>query len=115
MAQSSCEIHLAVHDHIRKGVQFCSIGSAYMRFGHVHVANLGKALGPQQFLKDLRRNAGDRVLCEADRGEFWRWLLGKRSGPTTEPGKPAHTANPRYTKLTQETTPALFDWHCGLR
>jgi hypothetical protein len=71
------EIYFVVHDHIGKVVQFCSIGSAYMRVGHVHVANISKALGPQQFLKNLRRDAGDRVLCEADRGDFWRWLRGK--------------------------------------
>ena len=51
--------------------------------GEVYVADVGKALGTQQFVDGLRRNAGDRVPFQADRGNF-RWRLGgERFSATT--------------------------------
>src|SRR5215831_18943080 len=45
-----------------------------MCFCKVYVADIGEALGVQQFLKSLRSDAGGGVLFEADRGDFRRRL-----------------------------------------
>ena len=82
------EIHLTVHDHIGKPIQFGSIGSAYTRFGQVHVVDIGKALGPQQFLKNLRRDAGYGVFFEAERGDLRRRLRRQRPAPGVKPAEP---------------------------
>ena len=93
--ESGCEvpaeIHLAMCDHIGSSRRFGGFGPAYMCFRQVHIADIGKAFGSQQFLKDLRGDAGDGVFFETDRGGF-RWqLCGERLAPGTELSE-AHSA-----------------------
>src|SRR5262249_29598960 len=68
------EIYLAMRNHTRTNARIFSISPAYMCLCHVHIANIGKALGPQQFLNNLWREAGRRVCFEADGGDFRRRL-----------------------------------------
>ena len=62
-AKSRDKINLVVHEHIWE-----SGGNAGVRFRQLNVPNIGKALGAQQLLHHLRRDTGDRVLFEANRG-----------------------------------------------
>ena len=60
----------------------------------VNIADIGKALGAEQLLGDLRRDAGERIPFEADRGDFRRWLGGERFSETTA----AYTPSPANTR-----------------
>jgi hypothetical protein len=47
--------------------------------------DIGKALSAQQFLNNLRCDAGYRVFLEADRGDFRRRLRRERLAPGAKP------------------------------
>jgi hypothetical protein len=66
-----------MRDHIANTIRVGGIGPAHMCFRKLYIADFGKALGAQQFLKKLRRDAGYGVFFEADRGNFWRRLRGE--------------------------------------
>jgi hypothetical protein len=74
-----------MRDHIGNKTQFAGIGPAYMSFRHLDIADIGKAFGTQQFLKDLRGDAGCGVSFEADRGDFRRRLCRERLAPGAKP------------------------------
>ena len=75
----------AARDHLSNKIR-AGIGPAYLVFGWDHIADIRKALGAQQFLKNLRRDAGDGVLLEPDGGDFRRWLRGERLDTAAETG-----------------------------
>ena len=68
--KAPAEIYFAMRNHIRINFRVGGVGPAHMGFRYVHIADIGKALGAQQFLKNLRGDAGPGVLSEADRGDF---------------------------------------------
>src|SRR5690242_7609697 len=81
------------------------------------VADVHKSFGPKQRLGCImRRRANTGNLLDPNRRDF-RWRLrGNRPGATKEPdsAKTARGSNTCYTKLVQETAPALFIRHCSL-
>src|SRR5690242_19162997 len=84
-----------------------------MIFGQIHIADIGQALGTQEFLENLRGDAGSRVFFEADRGDFRRRLGSNRFSTSIE----ARGAQPREARgachcdIGQEVTSALHDRH----
>jgi hypothetical protein len=100
----SAEIYLALCDHIRKKIQFLSISPPEMCVGQLHIADIGKALSAQQFLKSLRGDAGYGVFLEADRGDFWWGLRRKRLTPGA---KPADAGGAGEHGICQEPAAAL--------
>ena len=82
---------------VGKNAHIGSLGPAYILQGQIYIADIGKALGAQQLLDDLRRYAGERIPFEADRGNFRRGLGGERFSATAglippSPQKPAAPA-----------------------
>jgi hypothetical protein len=55
------EIPLTVRDHL-SATRPDFAASAHDRVGYIHRADIGKALGPQQFPNDLRYDAGYGVF-----------------------------------------------------
>jgi hypothetical protein len=101
------EIHLAVRDHIGHSARFGSIGPAYMCLCFVYVADIGKALGAQQFPNKLRGDAGSQVFFETDRADF-RWRL--RRERLTPGAKPAEARGAGERGIGREPAATLRNY-----
>jgi len=58
-----------------------------MCFCEVYIADIGKALGTQRFLKNLRGDTGYGVFFEPDGSDFRRRLRGERLTPGAKPAE----------------------------
>jgi hypothetical protein len=74
-----------------------------MCFCQVYIVDIGKALGAQQLMKNLRGDASRGVFLEPDRGDFRRRLRRERLAP----GAKAQARSANECGISQKPPAAL--------